>query len=558
MGKKNKSGCKKRGKIHRHRHKKEKHLSPRKSRRALLTLSAAPSTCQKIAEPALAEPAPTCSAAASQMDYQITYDASTTMPPTKPQFQKFKDDQIKPLKRLNNTNPKPNRNSYAQKLAILIKRRAFNTPYKGALIAAGSKRKLDFQRGKSQQTEQPLPKPKFYRNNQATGSMKLEQQEEDAEEAEIIEEIESSDEDDCIVLEPNVAKINIDDDSEDETISKEPASSNALNDDNPTFSRFEVDRKRDFHLWESFSNSSSHPAVYPVKSASSATNNDTCIIIDDSFDNLNRNHSPFRIIDDRRDAAVASVKKPPTLNPENTLDDSVIFVQEDFIPLSNDRYDDDNGSKRKRNMKSKEDGSKFNKTPRMTTQRMNESLFTTTERKKLADYNSNTYNPGIEMNGPVSHKRPIIIDGSNVAFGHGCSNIFSAEGIKYCVEYFQKMGHDVKAVIPLFRRNPNKSSNPALLDQLHKEGKIVFTPCKNLPNQQSISYDDRFILQLAYERNAAVVSNDNYRDLITENVAFKKIIENRVIGYSWCDNILILPKDPYGRFGPPLAEILRC
>lgn len=165
---------------------------------------------------------------------------------------------------------------------------------------------------------------------------------------------------------------------------------------------------------------------------------------------------------------------------------------------------------------------------------------------------------------------------------HGCSNTFSAEGIKYCVDYFEKMGHDVKAVIPLFRRNQHKSSNPALLDQLYKDKKLVFTPCKNLPNQQSISYDDRwaidyihisilhnilnlyivlnfrFILQIAYERNAAVVSNDNYRDLIHENPAFKKIIENRVIGYSWCDNILILPKDPYGRFGPQLSEILRC
>ncbi|XP_064541405.1 NEDD4-binding protein 1-like isoform X2 [Drosophila montana] len=556
MGKKSKSGCKKRGKIHRHRHKKEKHLSPRKSRRALLTLSAASSTCQEFAEPALGEPASTSAAAAGEMDYQITYDASTAMPPTKSQFQKFKDDQIKPLKRLNNTNPKPNRNSYSQKLAISIKRRAFSTPFKGALIAASSKRKLDFQRGKQQPTEQPLAKPKFYRNNQATGSMTLVNA--PINEDEIIEEIESSDEDDCIVLEPSVAKINIDDDSEDES-TKEPTSSSNADDDNPTFSRFEVDRKREVRLWESFSNGTSHPVAYPINCASPAKNNDTCIIIDDSFDNLHRNNSPVRIIDDRREPAVASVQKPPTSQkPENTLDDSVIFVQEDFIPLSNDRGDDDHGAKRKRNMKSKEDGPKLNKTPRMTIQRMNESLFTTTERKKLADYNSNTYNPGIEMDGPVSHKRPIIIDGSNVAFGHGCSNIFSAEGIKYCVEYFQKMGHDVKAVIPLFRRNPNKSSNPALLDQLHKEGKIVFTPCKNLPNQQSISYDDRFILQLAYERNAAVVSNDNYRDLITENVAFKKIIENRVIGYSWCDNILILPKDPYGRFGPPLAEILRC
>lgn len=67
-----------------------------------------------------------------------------------------------------------------------------------------------------------------------------------------------------------------------------------------------------------------------------------------------------------------------------------------------------------------------------------------------------------------------------------------------------------------------------------------------------------FILQLAYEKNAAVVSNDNYRDLINENPAFKLIVENRVLGYSWCDNIFILPKDPYGRWGPTLDEILRC
>ncbi|ALC40822.1 CG42360, partial [Drosophila busckii] len=190
--------------------------------------------------------------------------------------------------------------------------------------------------------------------------------------------------------------------------------------------------------------------------------------------------------------------------------------------------------------------------------RMSESLFTSTERKKLLDYNSNTYNPGEDDSIPTNHKRFIIIDGSNVAFGHGCSKVFSAEGIKYSLEYFETLGHSVKAVIPQFRKNPHKSTNPALLDQLYKDGKIVFTPCKNLPTQQSISYDDRFILQLAYERNAAVVSNDNYRDLIHENPAFKKIVENRVIGYSWCDNIFILPKDPYGRFGPQLAEILRC
>lgn len=65
-----------------------------------------------------------------------------------------------------------------------------------------------------------------------------------------------------------------------------------------------------------------------------------------------------------------------------------------------------------------------------------------------------------------------------------------------------------------------------------------------------------FILQLAFELDAAIVSNDNYRDLLHETPSFKKIIENRVIGYTWCNDIFILPKDPYGKWGPALHQIL--
>lgn len=62
------------------------------------------------------------------------------------------------------------------------------------------------------------------------------------------------------------------------------------------------------------------------------------------------------------------------------------------------------------------------------------------------------------------------------------------------------------------------SSNPDLLAKLEKEGKVVFSPCKNLPNGQKVtSYDDRFILDFAADYDAAVISNDNYRDLSREN-----------------------------------------
>ncbi|XP_041632764.1 uncharacterized protein [Drosophila kikkawai] len=92
---------------------------------------------------------------------------------------------------------------------------------------------------------------------------------------------------------------------------------------------------------------------------------------------------------------------------------------------------------------------------------------------------------------PNWNKRNIIIDGSNVAFAHGRSTCFSSEGLQYCLQYFSRMGHDVRAVVPLFRRNAFQSSNPQLLDQLYKGGKIWFTPCKNFYGHKSVSYDDR-------------------------------------------------------------------
>lgn len=61
------------------------------------------------------------------------------------------------------------------------------------------------------------------------------------------------------------------------------------------------------------------------------------------------------------------------------------------------------------------------------------------------------------------------------------------------------------------------SSDPALLEQMQKQGRVIFTPCKNLPGKNSVSYDDRFILDLAVEFDAAIISNDNFRDLLRED-----------------------------------------
>lgn len=68
------------------------------------------------------------------------------------------------------------------------------------------------------------------------------------------------------------------------------------------------------------------------------------------------------------------------------------------------------------------------------------------------------------------------------------------------------------------RLKRSNSTNSELLEQLKDEGKVIVTPCKSLPNGKSlISYDDRFILDLAHKMDGVVISNDNFRDLFDEN-----------------------------------------
>jgi len=179
--------------------------------------------------------------------------------------------------------------------------------------------------------------------------------------------------------------------------SKSSQSNTDFNDNIPTSSRFVIDKKGEPSLSWVTSNGSS----YPIRTNDSESTENECIIVEDSFDSSKMGGSPMKIVEDRK--------------PSNSLDDSVIFIQDckgavDFIPLPADEVPNP-----KRGRKDKD--VKVEKTPRVM-KRMNESLFTTTERKKLDNYNSNTYNPGTKVSTTAnSNKRPIIIDGSNVAFG---------------------------------------------------------------------------------------------------------------------------------------------
>uniref|UniRef100_A0A182NHI2 RNase_Zc3h12a domain-containing protein n=1 Tax=Anopheles dirus TaxID=7168 RepID=A0A182NHI2_9DIPT len=157
---------------------------------------------------------------------------------------------------------------------------------------------------------------------------------------------------------------------------------------------------------------------------------------------------------------------------------------------------------------------------------------------------------------PEPKKRMVIIDGNNVAYGHLNGKMFSVKGLELCIRYFKKLGHEVVAVVPQYKLKKHQSTDYVLLDKLHRQGDVTLAPSKNLPGQCSSTYDDRLILSVAEQFDGVIISNDNFRDLLDISPAWRRIIETRVIGYTWVKDCFFLPDDPYGRHGPSLQQML--
>ncbi|XP_045519575.1 NEDD4-binding protein 1-like [Pieris brassicae] len=169
---------------------------------------------------------------------------------------------------------------------------------------------------------------------------------------------------------------------------------------------------------------------------------------------------------------------------------------------------------------------------------------------------SNIYNPRKDIKNKTG-LRMIVIDGSNVAMQHTKGRVFSVQGLKICIEYFIRRGHVVKSFVPQFRCKLRKSTDGRLLDQMERQGYVVYTPSREIQGRMITSYDDRYIVQCAAEFDGVIVSTDNYRDLLSENPRWRYIIENRLLQFTWVDDMIMFPKDPLGRNGPTLEQFLR-
>ncbi|XP_040280358.1 endoribonuclease ZC3H12A [Bufo bufo] len=158
--------------------------------------------------------------------------------------------------------------------------------------------------------------------------------------------------------------------------------------------------------------------------------------------------------------------------------------------------------------------------------------------------------------------RPIVIDGSNVAMSHGNKDVFSCRGILLAVNFFLERGHtDVTVFVPSFRKEQPRPEMPItdqhILTDLEKKMILVFTPSRRVGGKRLVCYDDRFIVKLAYKSDGVIVSNDTYRDLQSEKPEWKKFIEERLLMYSFVNDLFMPPDDPMGRKGPNLDDFLR-
>ncbi|KAM4043985.1 endoribonuclease ZC3H12A [Anomaloglossus baeobatrachus] len=161
-----------------------------------------------------------------------------------------------------------------------------------------------------------------------------------------------------------------------------------------------------------------------------------------------------------------------------------------------------------------------------------------------------------------SNLRPIVIDGSNVAMSHGNKDVFSCRGILFAVNFFLERGHtDVTVFVPTFRKEQPRPDMPItdqhILSDLEKKKILVFTPSRRVGGKRLVCYDDRFIVKLAYKSDGVIVSNDTYRDLQSEKPEWKKFIEERLLMYSFVNDLFMPPDDPMGRKGPNLDDFLR-
>uniref|UniRef100_A0A8C8SZD2 NEDD4-binding protein 1 n=1 Tax=Pelusios castaneus TaxID=367368 RepID=A0A8C8SZD2_9SAUR len=179
--------------------------------------------------------------------------------------------------------------------------------------------------------------------------------------------------------------------------------------------------------------------------------------------------------------------------------------------------------------------------------------------QRFMDSLKKPYNLELKNEPGRAYLKHIIIDGSNVAISHGLQKFFSCRGIAIAVDYFWKRGHrNITVFVPQWRtkRDPNIKEQH-FLTQLQDVGILSLTPARMVLGARIAAHDDRFLLHLADKTGGIIVTNDNFREFVTESYSWREIIQKRLLQYTFVGDIFMVPDDPLGRNGPRLEDFLR-
>ena len=90
--------------------------------------------------------------------------------------------------------------------------------------------------------------------------------------------------------------------------------------------------------------------------------------------------------------------------------------------------------------------------------------------------------------------------------------------------------------------DPN-ATEQHFLSQLQDLGILALTPARKVLGQRIASHEDRFLLHLADKTGGIIVTNDNFREFVTESVSWREIITKRLLQYMFVGDVFMVPDD---------------
>ena len=156
----------------------------------------------------------------------------------------------------------------------------------------------------------------------------------------------------------------------------------------------------------------------------------------------------------------------------------------------------------------------------------------------------------------IAQTRPIVVDGSSVAFAHG-KQTFSAKGLQIVYKYFIDRGWTNKEITIFAKPVLNLSDvDQNICRDLEKMGILHWTFTNNPRPVAVTSEEDYKILEYAKRNGGIIVTKNQYHGWHDYCPEFRKVIEKRLLRYTFVNDELLFHTGSINRAGKTLEEFL--